>query len=183
MCPDGGAGGAGRAGRAGRAVALRAGFPDVSRGQLQALAPCRFGPPCLLFRPAASDGAEPRREASRAARRLRQPDNALEKRLPPWRCAAVYRPRGHPDRGVARVGLVDPGDLANQQDGRARTGRRAFSTPFFGLTETARRPAMLPAAGRVATDRCAVSHEFPNGISLKACATRRIAGLKACATT
>ena len=71
-----------------------------------------------------------------------------EKRREAEACAAVCREVTRTE-ALPEAGLVDRSDVANRQDGRA-SDRAASATPFFGLTEPARRPAMLPAAGRVA---------------------------------
>src|SRR5262245_3202247 len=67
-----------------------------------------------------------------------------EKRREAESCAAVC----HEVTGAEALPeavLVAWSDVANQQDGRA-SERTASATPFFGLTETARRAEMLRAA-------------------------------------
>ena len=71
-----------------------------------------------------------------------------EKRREAEACAAVWREVTR--SGVLpEAGLVDRSDVANRQDGRA-SGRTTSVTPFFGLTESARRPELLPTTDRVA---------------------------------
>jgi hypothetical protein len=76
------------------------------------------------------------------------PPPLLEKRREAEACAAVCRKVTRTE-ALPEAVLVDWNDFANKQDGRA-SERAASATPFFGLTEPARRPEMLPAAGRVA---------------------------------
>jgi hypothetical protein len=83
------------------------------------------------------------------------PPPLLEKRREAEACAAVCREVTR-TAALPEAGLVDRSDVANQQDGRA-SERAASAMPFFGLTEPVRRPAMLPAAGRVAELLCGQS--------------------------
>jgi hypothetical protein len=95
-----------------------------------------------------------RRLVSRGGKRLgrravwSQPATSPEKRREAETCAAVCREVTRTE-ALPEAVLVDRSDVANQQDGRA-SGRTASATPFFGLTETARRPRCFPARDRVA---------------------------------
>jgi P-type Ca2+ transporter type 2C len=75
------------------------------------------------------------------------PPSGPEKRREAEGCAAVCREVTRSE-ALPEAGLVDRSDVANRQDGRA-SGRTTSAMPFFGLTEPARRPEMLPTTNRV----------------------------------
>jgi hypothetical protein len=95
---------------------------------------------------------EPWREASRAARRLESARHRCRKNGVKPSPARPSAARSHgPRRCPRRYSLI--GTMSRISRTARASGRTASATPFFGLTETARRSEMLLAAACVAGSR------------------------------